>query len=261
MYKTIEIEIQKNIANVFLNRPKVRNALNEDMISELIDCFKSLNKTDVRAVVFRGKGKVFCAGADINWMKNVANYSYEQNYSESLKLANCFNAIYTCNKPVIAAVHGAAFGGANGLFAACDIVYADNETLFSFSEVKIGIIPATISPYIIKRIGEFNSKELMLTGKKFKGNHAERIGLINKSVDAEQLDEYVNNTIKDLLTSAPMAVSKCKELVYNVCNDYSFENSLEKTAKIIADIRATEEGQEGMASFLEKRKANWRSST
>jgi len=153
-YKTIEFEIKNEVGIVWLNRPEIHNAFNEVMISELLDIFEKINSIDdVRIVMLRGRGKSFCAGADLNWMRNVAGYSYEENFKESLNLSKCFYAIYTCTKPTIAVVHGAAIGGANGLLAACDFAYADENTTFSLSEVKIGIVPACISPYITKRVG------------------------------------------------------------------------------------------------------------
>jgi len=257
-YQTIEFKIEGPIATVWLNRPEIHNAFNETMISELLECFTSVSEMeDIRAVVLRGKGKSFCAGADLNWMRDVAKYSYEQNYKESLQLSDCFYAIYSCKKPTIAMVHGAAIGGANGLLAACDFSFADENTVFSLSEVKIGIVPACISPYIIKRVGEYNAKDLMLTGRRFQGKEAEQFKLVNKSMSVVQMEIYVSTLIDSLKTSGPKAISQCKSLIDSVCNHLSLNEALEYTAKMIAEIRASEEGQEGMAAFLEKRKPNW----
>ena len=258
IYQTLEIEVINDVGTVFFNRPQVHNAFNEVMISELIYAVEELNKNnDVRIIVLRGRGKSFCAGADLNWMRDVAKYSYEENFKESLQLSKCFYAIYTSAKPTIAIVHGAAIGGANGILAACDLAYCDNETTFSLSEVKIGIIPACISPYVTKRVGEYGSKELMLTGKRFKGPEAEKHKLVNKSLSPEELDEYVDGVTALLKTSGPKAMTMCKELLFNICNKLTLNEALEFTAKMIADIRASEEGQEGMAAFLEKRKPKW----
>ncbi|HSA44031.1 MAG TPA: enoyl-CoA hydratase/isomerase family protein [Bacteroidales bacterium] len=258
MYQTITIEFTGPVATVWLNRPAIHNAFNESMIAEVLHCFRQINAwNQVRAVVLRGSGKSFCAGADLNWMRGVAGYSYEQNLAESLQLSDCFHAIYTCNKPTIAFVHGAAIGGANGLLSACDFAYCDHETVFSLSEVKIGIIPACISPYVIKRVGEYNARELMLSGKRFYGSEAERVGLVNKSLDPEELPAYVQSVIDMLLTSGPKAMEHCKNLIHEVTNNLSLSQALEYTARMIADIRASSEGQEGMAAFLEKRKPNW----
>jgi methylglutaconyl-CoA hydratase len=257
-YQTIQFEIKDDIGTIWLNRPEIHNAFNEVMISELIDCFEEIKKMDeIRIVVLRGRGKSFCAGADLNWMRAVANYSYEQNFKESLNLSKCFYTIYTCAKPTIAVVHGAAIGGANGLLASCDFAYAEDNTTFSLSEVKIGIVPACISPYVTKRVGEFGSRELMLTGRRIKGKEAEHFRLVNKSLAAEELEEYLTSVISLLRTSGPKAMGHCKNLIFNISNKETLEQALESTAKMIAEIRASEEGQEGMAAFLEKRKPKW----
>lgn len=257
-YKTLEIVSKNRIATVWLNRPEIRNAFNEIMIAELISAFKELSvMQDIQVIILRGKGKAFCAGADLNWMRDVAKYTYEENLRESLQLSECFNTIYNCPVPTIAVVHGAAIGGANGLLAACDIAICDDETIFSLSEVKIGIVPACISPFVIKRVGEYGSKELMLTGRRINGKEAEWFRLVNKSIPAHDLDEYLDKMIGMLLTSGPKAVGHCKVLIDNVCNKISFEEALTYTAEMIAEIRSSAEGQEGMAAFLEKRKPNW----
>ncbi len=257
-YKTIEFEKKGDLGIVWLNRPEIRNAFNEVMISELIDCFESINKMDdIRFAVLRGRGKSFCAGADLNWMRDVAKYTFEQNYSESLNLSKCFYTIYTCRVPTIAVVHGAAIGGANGLLASCDFAYADDDTVFSLSEVKIGIVPACISPYVTKRVGEYGSRELMLTGRRINGKEAEHYRLVNRSFPAQELEEYIEETIELLRTSGPKAMTHCKNLIFNISNKETIDEALESTARMIAEIRASEEGQEGMAAFLEKRKPKW----
>jgi len=260
-YKTIEIELKGTVGTIWLNRPEIHNAFNEVMIAELIDAFDEISNSDdfkdTRAIVLRGRGKSFCAGADLNWMRNVAKYSYEDNYKESLNLSICFHKIYTCPKPTIAMVHGAAIGGANGLLAACDFAFADDNTTFSLSEVKIGIVPACISPYVNKRVSEYGSKELMLTGKRFKGPEAEYHKLVNKSMTADKMEAHVDELIALLSTSGPKAIDHCKNLLYEINNNLSLDDAIAYTAKMIADIRASEEGQEGMSAFLEKRKPNW----
>ena len=257
-YTTLETEITNQTATVWLNRPQIHNAFNEVMISEVLEIFTEIGKMDdIRVVLLRGRGKSFCAGADLNWMRDVAKYSYEQNYKESLQLSECFYAIYNCPKPTIAVVHGAAIGGANGLLAACDMAICDDETVFSLSEVKIGIVPACISPYVIKRVGEYGARELMLTGKRIKGKEAEHFRLVNKSLPADALESHLNELIALLMSSGPKAMTHCKNLIDEVCNKIDLEEALSFTARIIAEIRASEEGQEGMAAFLEKRKARW----
>jgi len=257
-YKTIEPEVNNDQAVIWLNRPEIHNAFNEVMISELIDCFDKLNKMDqIRVVLIRGRGKSFCSGADLNWMRDVADYSYEQNYRESYNLSKCFFTIYTCKKPTIAMVHGAAIGGANGLLAACDFAFAEENTVFSLSEVKIGIVPACISPYVTKRVGEFGSRELMITGKRFDGKEAEHFRLVNKSLSEAEMEPYLASVLELLRTSGPKAITHCKNLLFNISNKETLEEALSSTARMIAEIRASEEGQEGMAAFLEKRKPKW----
>lgn len=257
-YKTIELEIKDEVGTIWLNRPEIHNAFNEVMIAELIEMFEEINDNEeIRVVVLRGRGKSFCAGADLNWMRDVAKYSYEDNYKESLNLSLCFYNIYTCAKPTIAIVHGAAIGGANGLLAACDFAYAEENTTFSLSEVKIGIVPACISPYVTKRVGEYGSKELMLTGKRFKGAEAAHHRLVNKSFSANDLEVHLCELIGLLKTSGPKAMTQCKNLLYDISNKLTLQEAIDYTAKMIAEIRASSEGQEGMAAFLEKRKPNW----
>ncbi|MEM9832862.1 MAG: enoyl-CoA hydratase-related protein [Bacteroidota bacterium] len=261
-YETIELEANNNIATLWLNRPEVRNAFNNHMISEMMDCLQTIeHQPEITAVVIRGRGKAFCAGADIQWMKSFSSLSYKEDFQENMHLARCFYMIYTLSKPTIALVHGAAFGGANGLLAACDMAYCLSDTKFAFSEVKIGIIPATISPYIIKRIGEFNARELMLTGRRFTGEEAARRGLVNTAfLSHEALEMHVQQMVQELKTSAPGAMNSCKELIFNITKSENFNETLDYTARMIADARASEEGQEGMAAFLEKRKPNWAAS-
>ena len=257
-FLTIEFEKQADIGIIWLNRPDIHNAFNEVMIQEIIDCVEAVNEmNDIRVLIIRGRGKSFCAGADLNWMRGVAEYSFEQNFKESLNLSKCFYTVYTCKKPTIAIVHGAAIGGANGLLASCDFAYADDNTTFSLSEVKIGVVPACISPYVTKRVGEYSARELMLTGKRIKGKEAEYFRLVNKSLPADELDAYVMTVIDLLRTSGPKAMTQCKSLIYNICNIETLDEARESTARMIAEIRASEEGQEGMAAFLEKRKPNW----
>lgn len=257
-YQNIEFELKEKVGTVWLNRPEKHNAMNAEMISEIIDCYENINEMpEVRIVLLRGRGKSFCAGADLNYMKGIAQFGFEENYQDSLNLAKCFNVIYTCKKPTIAIVQGAAIGGANGLLAACDFVYCEDETKFAFAEVKLGIAPATISPYVNKRIGEYGSRDLMLTGRRFLGKEAEKYKLVNKSLPAAELEEQINLTVKFLMTSGPDAMAAVKKLIYTISNKLSFEDSIDFTARMIADLRASKEGQEGMASFLEKRKPNW----
>lgn len=257
-YKTIQFEAAK-IAVIRLNREKVHNAMNDVMIAELTEAFNSFaEKSEVRVVVLRGNGKSFCAGADLNYMKSIAAYGFDENVKDGQKLAALFKAIYDCPIPTIALVHGAAFGGANGLLAACDIVIAEKNTTFAFSEVKLGIAPATIAPFVIKRIGEFGAKELMMTGRRFKAAEAEKWHLVNHTVKEEFLEETLQSTIKQMLSSAPQAVKETKKLIGGIIDSGKVsEKLINTTVKKIAELRASKEGQEGMSSFLEKRKPDW----
>lgn len=256
-YKTLEIEEKKGIVTLWLNRPEVHNAFNEEVILELLDFYSDQMLSSKRAVILKGRGKSFCAGADLKWMKSVVNYSYEQNLNESLKLSDCFYAIYTCLVPTIAVVHGNAIGGANGLLSACDMVYATPETMFSLSEVKIGLTPACISPYVLKRVGESKTRELMLTGKRFNGIQAGNYGLINDCIAADKIDEFIEDLLDKIKMAGPQAVKVTKLLLDNVINNISLDEAKKYTAEIIADLRKSKEGQEGMNSFLEKRKPGW----
>lgn len=257
-YEAISIE-RGVVTTIWLNRPEVHNAMNDVMIAELTDAFlKVPEDAEVRVILLRGKGKSFCAGADLHYMKSIAGFGFDENVKDGKRLAMLFRTIYECPLPTLAVVHGAAFGGANGLLSACDIVVADENTKFAFSEVKLGIAPATISPFVIKRIGEFGAKELMMTGKRFQGKEAEKWKLINHAVEVNKLEETVNRLLKQLLSSGPEAVKVTKGLITNVCDqEGDFEETISYTAELIAELRASEEGQEGMASFLEKRKPNW----
>jgi methylglutaconyl-CoA hydratase len=256
-YQTIETTIENGVFTIWLNRPELHNAFNKTMLIELTECVENIDQVPVIYILLRGKGKSFCAGVDLNWMKSVSQNSYELNYEESLLLSKCFYTIYTCPKPTIAVVHGVALGGANGLLSACDLAYCVDDAIFSLSEVKIGIVPACISPYVIKRVGEYGAKELMLTGRRINGKEAENFRLVNKSVHPGQMDETLTGLDSLLRTSGPMAMSHCKTLINKVCNGLSMMEAYDFTARMIADIRASEEGQEGMNAFLEKRPPNW----
>lgn len=256
-YQTILTVQENHLLTIWLNRPELHNAMNDIMIAELTELFQSLSTTPgLRVIILRGKGKSFCAGADLNYMKSIATFGFKENEKDGRKLFNLFNTIYECPLPTIAVVQGSAFGGANGLLAACDIVVAGQNTTFAFSEVKLGIAPATISPFVIKRIGEYGAKELMMTGKRFKGKEAEKWHLINHAVEEEEIENTLGYITKQLLSSAPGAVKKTKAMIGEVLGK-EIQNTIDYTAKKIADLRASEEGQEGMASFLEKRKPNW----
>lgn len=259
MYQIIVVEQNRSVLTIRLNRPEVHNAMNKEMIRELTEVFRQLTKKAElpRVVVLRGNGKSFCAGADLNYMKGIAGFGFTENHKDGEALAALFRSIYECPAPTLAVVHGSAFGGANGLLAACDMAIATENTRFAFSEVKLGIAPATIAPFVIKRIGEFGAKELMLTGKLFNGKEAEKWHLINHAVKKEKLEEKLQEILNDLLAAAPGAVGQTKNLIQKIVGDSNLDENIEFTARLIATLRASEEGQEGMAAFLEKRKAKW----
>lgn len=257
MFTTIETTLNDGIYTVWLNRPEVHNAFDPAMLEELTACFLDMQSVDAVCVILRGRGKSFCAGADLNWMRGTAGNTYEVNYQESLLLSRCFYTIYTCPKPTIALVHGVALGGANGLVTATDLSYCTDDTVFSLSEVKIGIVPACISPYLLKKVGESGTRELMLTGRRISGKEAESFRLVNKSVPAGQLETAAQETIRHLRSSGPEAMAQGKKLIYEITNNLSLDEAYDFTARMIADIRSSAEGQEGISAFLEKRKPKW----
>jgi len=257
-YETLEIYKEKNIAKIFLNRPEVHNAMNEKLMKELISCFKELiDDNDIKIIILTGKGKSFCAGADLNWMKSMAGYSKEENIKDSRLLLNLFEAIYNCSKPVIGRINGHAFGGGLGLIAVCDINVAIPDLKFAFSEVKLGIIPSVISTFIGKRIGVANMRRLFITGERFNSDYAKEIGLIDYVVPEDKFDSKINEYVEQLLSSGPNAIGEVKNLV-----DKYIELDLEKyktfTVEKISELRVSEEGQEGINAFLEKKKPKWR---
>ena len=245
------------ILRLTMNRPQVHNAFNSAMIRELAAAFAEAGKDpDIRLVVLTGAGESFCAGADLNWMREIIRYSFEQNLQESRELAELLYSIYTLPKPTIARINGAVIGGGTGLFSACDIVIASEKARFGLSEVKIGLIPAAIGPYVIRRICESAARELFMTGERFDARRALEIGLVNKVVPHEALDEKVAEVVHLLLSSGPEAIAKCKELLQRV-PAMSLDEAKGYTAEMIAGLRVSPEGQEGMASFMEKRKPGW----
>ena len=256
-FQTIRLNVDERVARITFARPEVHNAFNATMIAELAESFEKVKtEADVRVVVLTGEGKSFCAGADINWMREIIDYSYEQNLEESRLLAEALHKLFTLPKPTVAMVNGTAIGGGNGFLSACDIAVAAEEANFGLSEVKIGLVPAAISPYVIRKIGESKAREYFLTGKRIPARKAQEIGLVNIVVPRVQLEEEVEELIGLLLTSGPEALANCKELIFKV-PQISLEEAKEFTARMIANLRVSEEGQEGMASFLEKRKPKW----
>ncbi len=257
VFETIIAGKADKVFRITMNRPQVHNAFNATMIGELTEAFRiAKSDGDVRVVVLTGSGESFCAGADLNWMREIVHYSYEQNLAESLQVAELMKAIYELPKPTLARVNGAVIGGGTGLLSACDIAVASEKARFGLSEIKIGLVPAAIGPYVIRRIGEGAAHELFLTGERFDARRALEVGLVNRVVPPETLDAAVDEILRLLLGSAPEAMAKCKELLQKV-PAMTLEQAKGFTAEMIARLRVSPEGQEGMASFLEKRKPRW----
>ena len=249
----------ESMAWVNLDRPEVRNALNPELISELTEAFDWLDsRDDIRVIILKGNGKCFCAGADLEYMKDMARYSYPQNLADAERLSKLFQTIYFCNKAVIVDVHGACIGGANGIIAAADIVIAEKETKFAFSEVRLGITPATISPFVVSKIGNTAAKELMLTGRRFTAEEAKDFRLVNVVVDESEMIDTERQYIDHFLHASPDAIAECKNLLRMVSGtDDRYSPVFMQTSVAIANQRISKSGQEGMAAFFEKRKPSW----
>lgn len=256
-YTTLKYHKDGRIGRVSFCRPEIHNAFNGTVITEMEHLFNELAKDDnLRVILLTGEGKSFCAGADLNWMREVISQSFEQNLAESNALANLFYQIYTFKRPVIGRINGAAIGGGTGFVAVCDIAIAARSAKFSFSEVKIGVVPACIGPYVIRKMGEGKARELFITGERMNAERASEVGLVNKVVDDDQLDAEVENLIQSILSSGPEAVAMAKKLVSEVplMSPSQFKPY---TAEMIARLRVSDEGQEGMDAFLNKRKPKW----
>jgi methylglutaconyl-CoA hydratase len=258
-YKTIRTEREGSVARVILAREPVRNAFDETMIAELQSAFRELRAghEEVRAVVIEAEGPVFCAGADLNWMKRCASFTPEENLADSLELAALVQILDELPQPTICRVQGPALGGGVGVVAACDIVAAADTAFFALSEVRLGLAPAVISPYVIRRIGPAAAREYFLTGERFSASRAYELGLVNRLAAPGRLDAVVQELIKSLLQCGPVSQAACKHLIRNApglkgdeLNNY--------TARVIADLRAGEEGKEGVRAFLERRRASWK---
>lgn len=257
-YDTLLVTVADKVATVTLNRPDLRNAFNEGAIAELARVFDELGRNDaVRAIVLAANGPSFCAGADLNWMKKMAGYSHDENHADAMRLAEMLRTIYLCPKPVVARVQGDCYAGGMGLVAACDIVVASETAGFCLSEVKLGLIPATISPYVIKAMGEQAARRYFLTAERFDAAEAQRIGVAHAVVAPEALDATVAGIVKALVNNSPHAVRQAKTLVREIVGQPVDDALLRDTAGRIAAIRASTEGREGVTSFLEKRKPTW----
>ncbi len=254
---SIERSFQDKIATITIRRAEMHNAFNTQLIADLRTAFSDL-RTDERlhAVVLTGDGPSFSAGADINIMKASATFTQEENLNDALRLADLFDTINTFPCPVVARVNGTAMGGGVGLVSVCDIVIAAESARFAFSEVKLGIAPAVISPYVVRKIGETHARVLFATGERFSAARAKEIGLVHIVTSLEELDAAVEKVLRELLSSAPQAIRACKALALNV-GHMDHDTVRRYTAETIARLRVSDEGQEGLRSFLEKRKPNW----
>ncbi|MET1253905.1 enoyl-CoA hydratase/isomerase family protein [Aliikangiella maris] len=256
---SIIVKLESNgIGRITLNKPEVHNAFDEKLIALLTKAFEQLDNNDkVKLIVLDANGKSFSAGADLNWMKKMAEYSWEQNYQDSLQLASLMQTIYQCKKTTIAVVQGSAFGGGVGLVACCDIVLASDKAKFCLSEVKLGLIPAVISPYVVKAIGERHAKRYFITAELFDVSQAAAMNLVHQIYSHDELQSNVKTFIQSVLNNGPKAMHKAKRLIEFVKDKPIEEDLIRETAQRIADTRASKEGKEGVSAFLEKRQPDW----
>ena len=246
------------VATITLNRPEVRNAFNDDMIAEVTGAFVALGGRDsVRCIVLAAEGKAFCAGADLNWMRRMADYTRAENLADAAALAEMLRVMYECPKPTIARIQGDVYAGGMGLVAACDMAVSVDTANFCLSEVKLGLIPATISPYVIRAMGARAAHRYFLTAERFDAKEAHRIGFVHEVVSADQLDAKVAELTNALVSASPNAVRSCKTLVQEVAGQDIKAALIGLTVEGIADIRTSSEGREGVQSFLQKRKPSW----
>ena len=254
----VVVEVKGAEAWVVLSRPEVRNAFNDEMIAELTQAFAMLrHQGDVRCIVLAGEGAAFCAGADLNWMRRMADYSYAENLADASHLADMLHMIYQCPKPTIARIQGDVYAGGLGLVAACDIAVSVDTANFCLSEVRLGLIPATISPYVIRAMGARAAHRYFLTAERFDAHEALRIGLVHAVTSADTLDAKVAEITQALVNASPAAVKACKQLVQDVAGCDISPKLMARTVQGIADIRSSDEGKEGVQSFLQKRKPYW----
>ena len=256
--ETLEVVESEGVVSIGLNRPDVHNAFNDILIREMVELFDGFEgREDLRAIVLRGDGKNFCAGADLNWMAGMVDYDRNENIRDSAELAKMFATINESPVPVIGRIQGAAIGGGVGLVAVCDIVIAETASKFGLSEVKLGILPAVISPYVIRKIGETHARALFLTGERFGVERARAIGLVHHVADGlEELDRAVERVVGDLKTSGPQAVRECKRLIEHVAHS-ELADAIPYTIEAIAERRISSEGQAGMKAFLDREKPPW----
>jgi len=255
---TLDVRRNGHVARVYLNRPEVRNAFNDGVIAELTQTFAALGAdTDLRCIVLGGHGKAFCAGADLNWMRAMAGYSWEQNRADAQALADMLWTVYKCPVPVVGRIHGDCYAGGLGLAAVCDVLVAAEGVNFCLSEAKLGLWPATIGPYVVRALGEQAARRWFITAERFDAAQARTMGFVHEVCAGDALDARVDELVAALVANGPMAVRACKKLVQDV-GGRSVDDALRAdTARRIADIRASDEGREGVQSFLNKRPPAW----
>src|SRR5574343_558141 len=258
MFTTLEIELQGPVATIWMNRPELHNAFDETLITELIAvCMAFDDDADVRVVVLAGRGKSFSVGADLNWMKRAANNGLDDNLNDARALAHMLRTLAEMNKPTIARVQGAALGGGMGLASACDIAIASTKAVFATSEVKFGIIPSAISPYVLRAIGARQATRYFQSAERIDAVRAREIGLVHEAVEPDQRDAKVGEIVATLLQGGPLPQAAAKDLIRAVDNQPINDNVVEDTAHRIAHLRATPEAREGISAFLDKRQPNW----
>lgn len=251
------IKGKRGIVRIVLNRPDIHNAFNDEMIQGLIDAFEDIEKDEsLRLVTITGEGKSFCAGADLNWMKKMVGYSDEENYQDSVKLAGLFQAINNCSLPVLAKVNGATLGGGTGVIAACDFVLSAKSAKFGFTEARLGLVPAVISPFVMAKIGESEARAWFLSGERFEAERAKDMGLVHEITPLDNLDTEFEKWVEKFLKAGPAAAREAKALIKNVLV-LDKDKVTDFTCKTISRIRIGTEGQEGMKALLEKRKPSW----
>lgn len=257
-YQHIETEQRGAVRWLWLNRPEVRNAFNDALIAEIAQSFADVEASaETRVVVVASRGPAFCAGADLNWMRAMAAFSHADNHADALKVARMFHAVHSCSRPVIGRVQGDAYGGGVGLAAACDIVIASDNVNFGLSEVRLGIVAATISPHLVRAMGARQAARYMLTAEKFSAGKARELGLVHEVTKPGGLDAEVERQAQVLLSSSPAALAATKRLLADVVETPMDDVLLAATAKCIADARVSPEGREGIAAFLDKRSPAW----
>ncbi len=255
---TLDLTREGGVARVFLNRPELRNAFNDAVIAELTEVFAGFAMDDaLRVVVLGGHGKAFCAGADLSWMKRMADYSWDQNHADARALARMLWTIRSCPVPVVGRVHGDCYAGGVGLAAVCDVLVASEAAAFCLSEAKLGLLPATIGPYVVRAMGEAQAKRWFVTAERFGAAQAQAMGFVHECVPADALDAKVAEIVAAIAANGPQAVRACKRLVLDLAGQPITEALREDTARRIADIRAGAEGREGVRAFLDKRRPAW----